>query len=78
MKKKLENSIGKKISVYHEDRIIKTGTVYEVGMCGDFIGIKVKNVCVEDLDLNTKQFKNNTLSLLYEDEIEDYVSFLED
>ena len=78
MKKKLENSIGKKISVYHEDRIIKTGTVYEVGMCGDFIGIKLKNVCVEDLDLNTKQFKNNTLSLLYEDEIEDYVSFLED
>ena len=78
MKKKLENSIGKKISVYHEDRIIKTGTVYEVGMCGDFIGIKLKDVCVEDLDLNTRQFKNNTLSLLYEDEIEDYVSFLED
>ena len=78
MKKKLENSIGKKISIYHEDRVIKTGTVYEVGMCGDFIGIKLKNVCVEDLDLNTKQFKNNTLSLLYEDEIEDYVSFLED
>ena len=43
MKKKLENSIGKKISIYHEDRIIKTGTVYEVGMCGDFIGIKLKN-----------------------------------
>ena len=78
MKKKLENSIGKKISIYHEDRIIKTGTVYEVGMCGDFIGIKLKNVCVEDLDLNTRQFKNNTLSLLYEDEIEDYVSFLEE
>lgn len=78
MKKKLENSIGKKISIYHEDRIIKTGTVYEVGMCGDFIGIKLKNVCVEDLDLNIKQFKNNTLSLLYEDEIEDYVTFLED
>ena len=78
MKKKLENSIGKKISIYHEDRIIKTGTVYEVGMCGDFIGIKLKDVCVEDLDLNTRQFKNNTLSLLYEDEIEDYVSFLED
>ena len=78
MKKKLENSIGKKISIYHEDRIIKTGTVYEVGMCGDFIGIKLKNVCVEDLDLNTKQFKNNTLSLLYEDEIEDYVTFLEE
>ena len=78
MKTKLENSIGKKISVYHEDRIIKTGTVYEVGMCGDFIGIKLKNVCVEDLDLNTRQFKNNTLSLLYEDEIEDYVSFLEE
>lgn len=78
MKKKLENSIGKKISVYHEDRIIKTGTVYEVGMCGDFIGIKLKDVCVEDLDLNTRQFKNNTLSLLYEDEIEDYVTFLED
>ena len=78
MKKKLENSIGKKISIYHEDRIIKTGTVYEVGMCGDFIGIKLKNVCVEDLDLNTKQFKNNALSLLYEDEIEDYVTFLED
>ena len=78
MKKKLENSIGKKISIYHEDRIIKTGTVYEVGMCGDFIGIKLKNVCVEDLDLNTKQFKNNTLSLLYEDEVEDYVSFLEE
>ena len=78
MKKKLENSIGKKISVYHEDGIIKTGTVYEVGMCGDFIGIKLKNVCVEDLDLNTRQFKNNTLSLLYEDEIEDYVTFLED
>ena len=54
MKKKLENSIGKKISVYHEDRIIKTGTVYEVGMCGDFIGIKLKNVCVEDLDLGTR------------------------
>ena len=78
MKKKLENSIGKKISIYHEDRIIKTGTIYEVGMCGDFIGIKLKNVCVEDLDLNTRQFKNNTLSLLYEDEIEDYVSFLEE
>ena len=78
MKKKLENSIGKKISVYHEDRIIKTGTVYEVGMCGEYIGIKLKNVCVEDLDLDTRQFKNNTLSLLYEDEIEDYVSFLED
>ena len=78
MKKKLENSIGKKISIYHEDRIIKTGTVYEVGMCGDFIGIKLKDVCVEDLDLNTRQFKNNTLSLLYEDEIEDYVSFLEE
>ena len=78
MKKKLENSIGKKISVYHEDRIIKTGTVYEVGMCGDFIGIKLKDVCIEDLDLNTRQFKNNTLSLLYEDEIEDYVTFLED
>ena len=78
MKKKLENSIGKKISVYHEDGIIKTGTVYEVDMCGDFIGIKLKNVCVEDLDLGTRQFKNNTLSLLYEDEIEDYVTFLED
>ena len=78
MKKKLENSIGKKISIFHEDGIIKTGTVYEVGMCGDFIGIKLKNVCVEDLDLNTRQFKNNTLSLLYEDEIEDYVTFLED
>ena len=78
MKKKLKNSIGKKISIYHEDRIIKTGTVYEVGMCGDFIGMKLKNVCVEDLDLNTKQFKNNALSLLYEDEIEDYVTFLED
>ena len=78
MKKKLENSIGKKISIYHEDRIIKTGTIYEVGMCGDFIGIKLKNVCVEDLDLNTRQLKNNTLSLLYEDEIEDYVTFLED
>ena len=26
----------------------------------------------------TRQFKNNTLSLLYEDEIEDYVTFLED
>ena len=78
MKKKLENSIGKKISIYHEDRIIKTGTVYEVGMCGEFIGIKLKDVCVEDLDLNTRQFKNNTLSLLYEDEIEDYVTFLED
>ena len=78
MKKKLENSIGKKISIYHEDRIIKTGIVYEVGMCGDFIGIKLKNVCVEDLDLGTRQFKNNTLSLLYEDEVEDYVSFLEE
>ena len=78
MKKKLENSIGKKISIYHEDRIIKTGTIYEVGMCGEFIGIKLKDVCVEDLDLNTRQFKNNTLSLLYEDEIEDYVTFLED
>ena len=78
MKKKLENSIGKKISIYHEDRIIKTGTVYEVGMCGEYIGIKLKNVCVEDLDLGTRQFKNNTLSLLYEDEIEDYVSFLEE
>ena len=78
MKKKLENSIGKKISIYHEDRIIKTGTVYEVGMCGEYIGIKLKDVCVEDLDLNTRQFKNNTLSLLYEDEIEDYVTFLED
>ena len=78
MKKKLENSIGKKISIYHEDRIIKTGTVYEVGMCGDFIGIKLKNVCIEDLDLNTRQFKDNTLSLLYENEIEDYVTFLED
>ena len=78
MKKKLENSIGKKISIYHEDRVIKTGTVYEVGMCGDFIGIKLKDVCVEDLDLDTRQFKNNTLSLLYEDEIEDYVTFLED
>ena len=78
MKKKLENSIGKKISIFHEDRIIKTGTVYEVGMCGEFIGIKLKDVCVEDLDLNTRQFKNNTLSLLYEDEIEDYVTFLED
>ena len=78
MKKKLENSIGKKISVYHEDRIIKTGTVYEVGMCGDFIGIKLKNVCVEDLDLGTRQFKNNTLSLLYDWEIEDYITFLED
>ena len=78
MKKKLENSIGKKISIYHEDRVIKTGTVYEVGMCGDFIGIKLKDVCVEDLDLNTRQFKNNTLSLLYKDEIEDYVTFLED
>ena len=78
MKKKLENSIGKKISVYHEDRIIKTGTIYEVGMCGEYIGIKLKNVCVEDLDLGTRQFKNNTLSLLYENEIEDYVSYLED
>ena len=78
MKKKLENSIGKKISIFHEDGIIKTGTVYEVGMCGEFIGIKLKDVCVEDLDLNTRQFKNNTLSLLYEDEIEDYVTFLED
>ena len=78
MKKKLENSIGKKISIYHEDGIIKIGTVYEVGMCGDFIGIKLNNVCIEDLDLNTRQFKNNTLSLLYEDEIEDYVTFLED
>ena len=78
MKKKLENSIGKKISIFHEDGIIKTGTIYEVGMCGDFIGIKLKNVCVEDLDLGTRQFKNNTLSLLYEDEIEDYVTFLED
>ena len=78
LKKKLENSIGKKISIYHEDRVIKTGTVYEVGMCGDFIGIKLKNVCVEDLDLGTRQFKNNTLSLLYEDEIESYISFLED
>ena len=78
MKKKLENSIGKKISIYHEDKVIKTGTVYEVGMCGDFIGIKLKNVCVEDLDLGTRQFKNNTLSLLYEDEVEDYVSFLEE
>ena len=78
MKKKLENSIGKKISIYHEDRIIKTGTVYEVGMCGEYIGIKLKNVCVEDLDLGTRQFKNNTLSLLYEDEVEDYVSFLEE
>ena len=78
MKKKLENSIGKKISIYHEDRIIKTGTIYKVGMCGDYIGIKLKNVCEEDLDLGTRQFKNNTLSLLYEDEIEDYVTFLED
>ena len=78
MKKKLENSIGKKISIYHEDRVIKTGTVYEVGMCGEYIGIKLKNVCVEDLDLGTRQFKNNTLSLLYEDEIKDYVTFLED
>ena len=78
MKKKLENSIGKKISIFHEDGIIKTGTVYEVGMCGDFIGIKLKNVCIEDLDLNTRQFKDNTLSLLYENEIEDYVTFLED
>lgn len=78
MKNKLENSIGKKISVYHEDGIIKSGIVYEVGMCGDFIGIKMKNVCVEDLDLGTVIFKNNTLSLLYEDEIEDYVTFLED
>ena len=78
LKKKLENSIGKKISIYHEDRIIKTGTVYEVGMCGEYIGIKLKNVCVEDLDLGTRQFKNNTLSLLYDWEVEDYVSFLED
>ena len=78
MKKKLENSIGKKISIFHEDGIIKTGTVYEVGMCGEYIGIKLKNVCVEDLDLGTRQFKNNTLSLLYENEIEDYVTFLED
>ena len=78
MKKKLENSIGKKISIFHEDGIIKTGTVYEVGMCGEYIGIKLKNVCVEDLDLGIRQFKNNTLSLLYEDEIEDYVTFLED
>ena len=78
MKKKLENSIGKKISIFHEDGIIKTGIINEVGMCGEFIGIKLKDVCVEDLDLNTRQFKNNTLSLLYEDEIEDYVTFLED
>lgn len=78
MKKKLENSIGKKISIFHEDGIIKMGTVYEVGMCGDFIGIKLKNVCIEDLDLNTRQFKDNTLSLLYDWEIEDYVTFLEE
>ena len=78
MEKKLENSIGKKISIFHEDGIIKTGTVYEIGMCGEYIGIKLKNVCVEDLDLGTRQFKNNTLSLLYEDEVEDYVSFLEE
>ena len=78
MEKKLENSIGKKISIFHEDGIIKTGTVYEVGMCGEYIGIKLKNVCVEDLDLGTRQFKNNTLSLLYSWEIEDYVTFLED
>ena len=78
MKKKLENSIGKKISIYHEDGIIKTGIINEVGMCGDFIGIKLNNVCIEDLDLNTRQFKNNTLSLLYSWEIEDYVTFLEE
>ena len=78
MKKKLEKSIGKKISIFHEDDIIKTGTVYEVGMCGDFIGIKLKNVCVEDLHLGTRQFKNNTLSLLYAWAIADSVTFLED
>ena len=78
MKKKLENSIGKKISIFHEDGIIKIGIINEVGMCGDFIGIKLKNACIEDLDLSTRQFKNNTLSLLYDWEVEDYVSFLEE
>lgn len=78
MKKKLENSIGKKISIFHEDGIIKIGTISEVGMCGDFIGIKLNNVCIEDLDLNTRQFKDNTLSFLYDWEIEDYVTFLEE
>ena len=78
MKKKLENSIGKKISIFHEDGIIKTSIINEVGMCGDFIGIKLKNVCIEDLDLGTRQFKNNTLSLLYEWESEDYITFLEE
>ena len=78
MKKKLENSIGKKISIYHEDGIIKTGIINEVGMCGDFIGIKLKNVCIEDLDLGSTTFKANTLSLLYEWESEDYITFLEE
>ena len=78
MKKKLENSIGKKISIFHEDGIIKIGIINEVGMCGDFIGIKLKNVCIEDLDLGSTTFKNNTLSLLYEWECEDYITFLEE
>ena len=78
MKKKLENSIRKKICIFHEDCLIKTGIINEVGMCGDFIGIKLKNVCIEDLDLGTRQFKNNTLSLLYEWESEDYITFLEE
>ena len=78
MKKKLENNIGKKISIYHEDGIIKTGIINEVGMCGDFIGIKLKNVCIEDLDLGSTTFKDNTLSLLYEWESEDYITFLEE
>ena len=78
MKKKLENSIGKKISIFHEDGIIKTGIISEISTHDKFIGIKLNNVCIEDLDLNTRQFKDNTLSLLYEWECEDYITFLEE
>ncbi len=78
MKKKLENSIGKKISIFHEDGIIKTGTISEISTHDKFIGIKLNNVCIEDLDLGSTTFKNNTLSLLYEWECEDYVTFLEE
>ena len=78
MKKKLENSIGKKISIFHEDGIIKTGIINEISTHDKFIGIKLKNVCIEDLDLGSTTFKDNTLSLLYSWEIEDYITFLEE
>ena len=78
MKKKLENSIGKKISIFHEDGIIKTGIINEISTHDKFIGIKLKNVCIEDLDLGSTTFKDNTLSLLYNWEVEDYITFLEE